>query len=357
MSMIKKYVTALCFMLSLLLCLIPWPGNAENYSLTEMQIASVLYNEAGGAGKQSMMYVADAIRNRYTEERTKYARYSQGLTYADILFNQRRDRNGRVWDDFENSPAKFANKTADQLNEMGRRWDGGTGKWEQALQIARQVTTNTLPHLTQGSNSFNTTHPRSKSLFYDDATHHGFYWQELGGIKHNPNLLSDDTQANYDTSGVQHGSTPAASQTQTQNSNGAAESGNCLFENMKRIYMEDSQNDDLCWYCNVVIVMTNSFLNAAKNALPSSASLGKVILQWGFIIWLAYYILMQVSSFAPVTPGKMLQEILFMGFKVALAYVAIDSSPQSVIAEYFINPIVGFGLDYGIALYDGLAPA
>lgn len=345
----KKYILALLFVLSAVLWLIPWPSKAESYSLTEMQIASVLYNEAGGAGRQSMMYVADVIRNRYVEQRTKYARYSAGITYADILFQGA----------FEGAAPKFANKTAEQLDQMGRRWSGNSGKWEQALKIARDAVSGALPKVAQGANSFNRSHAISKSIFVDPATDHRFYNQEIGGIRHRPSLMSDDTPVNIDPSTYPQGTTAPSSQAASTNSSGEDESGNCLFENMQKLYMDssanDSDSDSLCWYCNVVIVLTNSYLNAASNALPSSVSLGKLILQIGFLIWLAYYILQQVSSLSPITPGRMLQEILFMGFKVALAYVAIDSSAQDLIAKYFINPIVGFGLDYGNILFDGLA--
>jgi len=78
-----------------------------------------------------------------------------------------------------------------------------------------------------------------------------------------------------------------------------------------------------------------------------------LILRIGFLIWLAFYILQQVSSLAPIAPGKMLQTILVMGFKVALATVAIRSG-LPVIREFFLNPIVGLGVDYGLALFDPL---
>lgn len=342
--MMKKYLISLLFLLSLILCLIPSPSKATGYSLTELQIASVLVNEAGGAGKQSMMYVADVIRNRYVEQRTKYPRYSAGITYADILFQGA----------FEGSAPKFANKSAAELDRMGRAWDRGSGKWETALKIAHDTVTGALPKVAQGANSFNRSHAVSKSIFVDPATDHRFYSQEIGGIRHRPSLMSDDTPVNIDPSTYPDGGTPPTSPSTSSNSDAQEESGTCRFEEIKRIYLDESTDDTLCWYCNVVIVLTNSYLNAANAALPSAVELGKLILQLGFMIWLAYYILQQVSSFTPVTPGRMLQDILFMGFKVALAYVAISSSAKEVITDYFINPIVGFGLDYGMALYEGL---
>jgi len=51
-----------------------------------------------------------------------------------------------------------------------------------------------------------------------------------------------------------------------------------------------------------------------------------------------------------VTPGKMLQEILGMGFKVALAY-AILGVGSAFIRDYYLNPIIGTGVDYGLAIF------
>lgn len=126
---------------------------------------------------------------------------------------------------------------------------------------------------------------------------------------------------------------------------------NCSLEAMKEMYLEDGKAEEQCWYCKIVVVMINAFLQAAKAALPAAISLGEIILQLGFLIWLAYYILQQVSSFAPITIGKMLQEILVMGSKVALAWVCIHYSID-VIREFYINPVFGLGIDYGKAIMD-----
>ena len=53
-----------------------------------------------------------------------------------------------------------------------------------------------------------------------------------------------------------------------------------------------------------------------------------------------------------VTPGKMLPDILIMGFKVSLAYSAVSIGAQ-IIRDYYLNPIVGTGIDYGWALFTG----
>ena len=99
-----------------------------------------------------------------------------------------------------------------------------------------------------------------------------------------------------------------------------------------------------------MIVLVNSYLKAASAAMGTTVELGKVILKVGFLVWLAYYILQQVSSLEPITPGKMLQEILVMGFKVALAYLFLEEATK-LITKYYVNPIIGLGVDYGYEIF------
>lgn len=130
----------------------------------------------------------------------------------------------------------------------------------------------------------------------------------------------------------------------------------CDFATIQQSYgvgENGEQTDSSCWFCKIVVVMTNSFMSAAANALEVVQTLGKLILQYGFLLWLAYYILQQVSSMAPTTPAKMLQEILMMGFKVALAYVAVDRGIP-VITDFFLEPVMHLALDYGGAVLNGI---
>lgn len=181
--------------------------------------------------------------------------------------------------------------------------------------------------------------------------HHIFYYGYLGKkpFVHDPTLYAPIGAAEYEDIDVPEINAEAIN----EDDNAAARAEACNLEHMQEIYMGDGEDseDKYCWYCKIVIVLTNSYLQAAKDALGASIDLGKLILKLGFAIWLAYYILQQVSAMTPTTPGKMLQEILIMGFKVALAYVCVDNG-LVIIRDYFINPIVGLGVDYGTALLD-----
>lgn len=108
-----------------------------------------------------------------------------------------------------------------------------------------------------------------------------------------------------------------------------------------------------CWFCRVAIVMTNAYLQAANKALPVAQDLGHMIVKLGFAIWLAIYLLQQVSSFSSTSPGKMLQEIIVMGFKCAFANLAI-SDGITFITQFILNPIMITGTDIGTAILNGL---
>ncbi len=108
-----------------------------------------------------------------------------------------------------------------------------------------------------------------------------------------------------------------------------------------------------CWFCNVVIIMTKAYLEAAAKTAPVTQSLGHLIVKYGFAIWTALFILKHLTTMSGTTPGKMLQELLMMGFKCCFAYYAI-SNGTPFFTEYILEPIMMTGLDVGFAILDGL---
>ena len=129
----------------------------------------------------------------------------------------------------------------------------------------------------------------------------------------------------------------------------------CSFSVIKKQYL-DKSSTDYCWYCNIISTMTNAYLSAVAECTGVVQTLALLILRYGFLIWLAYYILQQVSSLAPTSPGKMLQEILMMGFKVLLATIAVRQGVP-LLTEYFLDPVMLMGIDYGQEMLDGIATA
>lgn len=145
-------------------------------------------------------------------------------------------------------------------------------------------------------------------------------------------------------------SSPAYAEDHTEDSSEAVSAAStCNLQKLKEMYIGKKDDDNQlknCWYCHIVIMMTQAFLEAASKALTASAALGKVILKWGLMIWLAYFFMNQLASMAPITPGKMLQEVLMMCFKCALSYYAIDDG-LAFIREYILEPIMLTGTDIG----------
>ncbi|MBO6290620.1 MAG: hypothetical protein J6N45_09935 [Alphaproteobacteria bacterium] len=129
----------------------------------------------------------------------------------------------------------------------------------------------------------------------------------------------------------------------------------CSIETIRKDFLDGATAKN-CWYCNIVSTMTNSFLTAVAESNGIVQTLALLILRYGFLIWLAYYILQQVSSLAPIKISKVLQDILMMGFKVLLATLAVRQGIP-LLTEFFIDPVMLLGVDYGQEMLDGLIEA
>lgn len=128
------------------------------------------------------------------------------------------------------------------------------------------------------------------------------------------------------------------------------ESEGCKYSILQTKYMEGST----CWYCLIVGKMTSAYLYSASLIVPTVKTMAQMILRYGFLIWLALYILKQVSSISPISIGKSLQEILIMGFKVLLATLIVNNGIPFFNA-YIITPLIDTGIDIGNAIFDTMA--
>ena len=144
---------------------------------------------------------------------------------------------------------------------------------------------------------------------------------------------------------------PAFADTDTnQEATEITDNKNCKYSELKNKYMEGST----CWYCLVVGKMTGSYLYAASLVIPTIKTLALMILRYGFLIWLALYILKQVSSLSPISSGKFLQEILVMGFKVMLATLIINNGIPFLNA-YIMTPVIDTSIDVGNSIFNEIA--
>ena len=327
----RKSILAFMFLFAAILCILPrsaWAGK----SLVEYQIAAVLMDETRNGNEVSMTYMANVLRNRLTEQHSTHG--NKDVTYTDIIFN---------------SGAFSHSGDLNSVESIERRWQNSAG-WNTALRLAQQTVDGTLSSMGRGDiNDFSRSGGPSGAI-QDPNTGTYFFNQAHGAIAHDPSLATDMREEEEE----QEAPEEPRNQHYSENSDGSEEAGGCKFAAMKQIYMDDSNDAKLCWYCNVVVVLMNSFFQAAGKALPSAIALGKLILEIGFVVWLAYYLLQQLASFTPITTGKLLQDILKMGFKVSLAYVFVEKAGP-LIAYYFINPVLDLGLQYGLDLFAGLA--
>lgn len=369
--MMKKIMQNLLLCFIMVTPLFMLPKSAYTYTLTELRIAATIALEAGGSGdrnKTPMENVAKVIQERHQS--------NSRVTWSEVLYG------GKYW--FESSRG-FASKNEEELLKYVQN-KAGTN-WQYAIQLAQKTVNHGHARLVYNgkvANGFMRNYGGSLGpKLFTDAIGHDFFNTQLGDQhvaafnrgREALNGLSDTSPrqthdwdnavvdkningatGNYSSGGSSSSSSGSSSRSsptyKPSEGRGTEEAKQCSMDNIRQSYGPDK---DSCWYCNVVIVLTNAYMNAAGKALPSAITLGKLILKLGFLIWLAYYVLQQVSSFAPVTPGKMLQDILVMGFKVALATVAVDAA-NSVIVEFFVNPIGELGTEYGMALYDRLLP-
>lgn len=368
-------ILKICSLIALGLVLLIDAIFAKDYTYgTEMdkyRLAVMLSYEIGGASDESVAMVANTVINRYNAAK-KFS--SKDLTITDVLYQSGQYSSGPSA--ITGPYTKNYNKA--QLNDVGLK-RLGADKWNRTLQIAEKAMKGTLKDYAKGGYSYNKSFVKNGQItgagknqintaldtnpLHGGIVGHRFYKytddRMLGAIPHHdynmdPNVgsgqVSTEGVIQYDTKTWKP---KKMGEVSVDNPDGGERTGICSMATAADMYLSDGVTDNACWYCKIVVVITNAYFKAAYTALPSAVALGKLCAKLGFMIWLAYYILLQVSSLSPITPFKMLQEILVMGFKVSLAYLGVIYA-TSVITQYFVNPIVGLGVDYGSAMLDSM---
>lgn len=104
-----------------------------------------------------------------------------------------------------------------------------------------------------------------------------------------------------------------------------------------------------CYSCDIVTTLTSAFLKAGAVAYEVSRSAANVVLIVVTSIWVAIFVLQNVSSFSTVEPMEMLQALFVQFFKVIVAFVIINAG-ISTILHYTLEPIMLAGTDFGNAI-------
>lgn len=117
----------------------------------------------------------------------------------------------------------------------------------------------------------------------------------------------------------------------------------CNKERMDAIYKSG------CYACDVVTALIGSFMNACTYLYDVAKEAGSKILWVGIMLWVAFYVLQQLSSLKNLEPSAMVNELLIMAFKVLGAYLVINAGIDFFIS-YAIVPFMNFGAQFGIAM-------
>lgn len=117
---------------------------------------------------------------------------------------------------------------------------------------------------------------------------------------------------------------------------------NCDIENMRKMYQSK------CYSCVIIKTLMETFLNACSKAYDVTSEAGLKLLVFGSLIWMAFFVMKNVSSLSNVEPGAMVNTLITFLFKVMVAAILI-SSGLGVLVKYTINPILTAGADMGMA--------
>ena len=126
------------------------------------------------------------------------------------------------------------------------------------------------------------------------------------------------------------------------------DNGTCNIQSMREQYQSS------CYSCIVIKTLMETFLNACSKAYDVTSEAGVKLLVWGALIWMAFFVMKNVSSLSSIEPGAMMNTLAVFLFKVMVAYILITSG-LGVLIKYTVNPLLTAGADMGIAFTDAVS--
>ena len=121
-----------------------------------------------------------------------------------------------------------------------------------------------------------------------------------------------------------------------------------LFSAKCNIAKMRDQYQSKCYSCVIVKTLIETFLNACSKAYDITSEAGVKLLVLGALVWMAFFVMKNVSSLSNIEPGAMMNTLIVFLFKVMVAYILITSG-LGVLIKYTINPLLTAGADFGIA--------
>ena len=122
----------------------------------------------------------------------------------------------------------------------------------------------------------------------------------------------------------------------------------CRQDRMDKIYLNG------CYSCTVIRELISAFLNGCAHLESVSKDAGKKILILGFILWIVFYVLKQISSGKNIEPAAMVNDMLIMAFKVLGAWVVIAAG-YKLCVDFVLVPFLQWGVDFGNTLLTTIA--
>lgn len=116
----------------------------------------------------------------------------------------------------------------------------------------------------------------------------------------------------------------------------------CDIDGMRKQYQSK------CYSCVIIKTLLETFLNACSKAYDITSEAGVKLLVLGALVWMAFFVMKNVSSLSNIEPGAMMNTLTVFLFKVMVAYILITSG-LGVLIKYTINPLLTAGADFGIA--------
>lgn len=116
----------------------------------------------------------------------------------------------------------------------------------------------------------------------------------------------------------------------------------CNIAKMQELYQGK------CYSCVIIKTLMETFLNACSKAYDITSEAGVKLLVLGALVWMAFFVMKNVSSLSNIEPGAMMNTLTVFLFKVMVAYILITSG-LGVLIKYTINPLLTAGADFGIA--------
>jgi len=103
--------------------------------------------------------------------------------------------------------------------------------------------------------------------------------------------------------------------------------------------------DDECLFCPLFRVLFNTAGSLAQKTYNALKDALVAVVIVAFALWIAWYVLKQVSALEVKKPSKMIQEILVQAFRVLLVVLILKASYGQIL-RLTIDPIFNTGMNY-----------